>query len=138
MNQGTIYVHCLSNSVPVHVFLVGAGAGTSGGVLSQCSRIHQGEREPAQNIAHERWRERGVGDGIRVDLPQAFCLSHFLCLTQICGPAGQYLCLQTFECQHGRQKSQQGVPKLKRRTRVEIVLMDPDFSRKSFVQGQMW
>lgn len=117
-------------------FLVGAGAGTSGGVLSECSRIHQGQGELAQNVAHEHWRERGVEDEIRIDLCASFSL--FLSLTF--SVLHKYMFLLDKTCVSrtlSTWKREDGVPKLKK-GQIDIVLKDSDFFCKSFILRQMW
>lgn len=92
-------------------FLVGAGAGTSGGVLSQRSRVHQGQGEPAQDVPHEHWRERGVEDEIRIDLCASFSVflsfSLFLSYTK-------HMFLLDKTCVSRNPTWKTGVPELKK------------------------
>lgn len=118
-------------------FLVGAGAGTSGGVFSQCSRIHQGQGKLAQNIIHEHWRERGVENEIRIDLCASFSLFLSFLLSLSCKNMFLLEKKNFSRTLMSTWKTEDGVPKLKK-GHLEIVLMDSDFFCKSFILRQMW
>lgn len=88
LNPQETFINIVLKNCTCMCFLVGTGAGTSGGVLSYRPRVHQGQGEPAQNVTPEHWRERGVEDKIRIDLcaSSSLFLSFLLSLsyTNIC------------------------------------------------------